>query len=181
MNGWRSDKGWADGYLPEIKRILGEHLISDAPAIEDRTRNTDLIVGDRELVLASKRVAVRVRRAAYLGYSHQYTIRSVRYSDNETELSKIIRGRGDYFFYAIAAEDEGTLACWVLINLDEWRLWYFRQVAEGKSGRVKSNLDESSGFIAFDITDLPSPAIVARRSYDHVPAYAGSDFDDLPF
>ena len=29
--GWREDKRWSDRFLPEIKRILGEHLIAEPP------------------------------------------------------------------------------------------------------------------------------------------------------
>ena len=45
MKGWEDDKKWSDKFLPEIKRHLGEHLISEPENIkEDKDHNTDLTI-----------------------------------------------------------------------------------------------------------------------------------------
>ena len=62
MSNWEQDKRWSDRFLPEIKRILGEHLIAEPPVEEDAERNTDLIV----LRLDAVRIACRVRKFQYL-------------------------------------------------------------------------------------------------------------------
>ena len=172
--------------MPEVKRILGEHLISDAPAYEDQRRNTDLMIGDRELVLAAIRVGVRIRDHEFLiRYPNDYTIRTNRLrSGNETELAKIIRGYGDYFFYGIAGVDESTLGCWVIIDLAEWRLWFMHWLAGHQGelpGPVIRNADGSSAFMPLGIDELPTEAIRARVKAEPMPSYAASDFDEMPF
>ena len=87
MNGWENDKSWSDKFLPEIKRHLGQTLISTAPIQEDQERNTDLIV----LTMAPLRIACRIRRFdQFAPYGHQFTIREGRPSGAKTELTKII-------------------------------------------------------------------------------------------
>lgn len=60
-NNWEINKQWSDRFLPEIKMILGLHLIGEPPIEEDCERNTDLIVLKMEAV----RIACRVRRYDY--------------------------------------------------------------------------------------------------------------------
>lgn len=164
--GWEADHGWADRYLPVVKRILGEHLIGVAPLEEDRLRNTDLIV----LRLDAIRVACRIRRHQYLGaYSEEFTLRSGRPHGTETELTKVVRGWGDYLFYGFAAAGGDGLAAWVLGDLDEFRLWFQRQlVLQGGvvPGTCHHNADGSSAFHAFALADLPSAFVVARQEWD---------------
>lgn len=155
--------------MPEVKRTLGEYLIGEAPYEEDRDRNTDLIVLRMEAV----RVGCRIRRPGYLGrYADEFTIRTARPNDCKTELAKIIEGWGNYMFYGISDEAEEALACWVLVNLSGFRLWYMSYMAtnEGRQpGLIKQNRDGSSDFRAFKINDLPASAIIARRAYEPEP------------
>ena len=44
MSNWKNDKRWSDRFLPEIKGIIGTHLITEPPYEEDAERNTDLMV-----------------------------------------------------------------------------------------------------------------------------------------
>ena len=57
MSNWKNDKRWSDRFLPEIKGIIGTHLITEPPYEEDAERNTDLMV----LRLAI-RIGCRVRK-----------------------------------------------------------------------------------------------------------------------
>ena len=57
MTAWEKEKAWTDALMPEVKRILGEHLIVTAPIEEDMKHNTDLIV----LRLDGLRIACRIR------------------------------------------------------------------------------------------------------------------------
>lgn len=158
------DKRWADRFLPQIKRILGEHLIGEAPFLEDAERNTDLIV----LRLDPVRVACRVRRNSYLlNYSDEFTIRSGRPSGQKTELSKVIEGWGDYFFYGFSDAAEVTLERWTLADLRVFRLWFaMRLQADAGTipGREKPNQDGSSVFRAFRWRDLPTNFVVASSA-----------------
>lgn len=93
MNSWKTDKRWSDRFLPEIKAIIGTHLITEPPFEEDAERNTDLMV----LRLDAIRIGCRVRKFKFSDtYPDEFTIRTVRPSGAQTELGKIIEGWGDY-------------------------------------------------------------------------------------
>lgn len=163
---WQKDKRWSDRFIPEIKSILGVHLIGEPPVEEDAHRNTDLMV----LKLDAVRVGCRVRKNNYLAdYPDEFTIRSGRPSGVKTELTKIIEGWGDYFFYGFCDEDEHRLAAWFLGDLKVFRLWFAQQLARLPAGNLpgieKPNQDESSRFRAFNIASLPAEFVVARRPH----------------
>ena len=82
---WQADKRWADVFMPEIKAILGMHLLGEASLEEDTERATDLIVLRMEAV----RIGVRMRKKSYganQNYLGEFTIRSGRGSGTKTEL-----------------------------------------------------------------------------------------------
>ena len=161
MSDWLPDKKWTDAYMPEIKRICGEHLLGQAPEEEDVHHNTDLIV----LRMSAIRIGVRIRRPGYLANFHdQFTLRTSRPSGADTERAKIIAGWGDYFFYGFAGKD-GTLDCWLLGDLKVFRRWHSVRLAldEGRvPGERLANADGSSTFCAYRISDLPADFVIAR-------------------
>lgn len=119
MSGFRQDFDWQAGYLRHVKRLLGEALFLEADEFEDQRHATDLLV----LHAKDLRIGCRIRRHQYLaGYGDEFTIRSSRESGAETELSKIMRGWGDYLFYGFASQSKpGQLAAARLIDLDQFR------------------------------------------------------------
>lgn len=155
------DFDWQRGLIAEIKRVLANYLIVEAPADEDRQRNTDLIV----LRLDTVRVACRLRRHEYLArYGDQFTIRTGRPSGAETELAKMLSGWGDYIFYGFASPDAADLAAWVLGDLNVFRLWHHRQLWSGhRPGEARKNGDGSSDFAAYRLADMPDGFVVARK------------------
>jgi hypothetical protein len=161
---WQRDKRWSDRFLPEIKRILGEHLIGEPPVEEDQERNTDLMV----LKMAAVRVGCRVRKHSYLAsYGNEFTVRSGRPSGIKTELTKVIEGWGDYFFYGFADQEAAILARWSLCDLKVFRVWFTRQLVKSEKGQIpgfsKKNTDGSSDFRAFCFDDFPPEFIIARN------------------
>lgn len=95
---------WQMQHVPKVAAILGElpnRLFTQArvaPREADIKRNTDLMI----LPYGGKDVALRLRRpgkAYFDRYGLQFTIRSKLDSGAETELSKLKRGLGDWFFY----------------------------------------------------------------------------------
>jgi len=160
MSQWQIDKRWSDRFLPEIKRILGEYLIAEAPFDEDAEHNTDLIV----LRLAAVRIACRVRKHEYIArYGGEFTIRSGRPSGAKTELTKIIEGWGDYLFYAFSDDAELHLAKWILGDLRAFRLFINRELAAGrKPWLAKDNHDNSSSFLCFQYSVMPG-FVVAEK------------------
>jgi hypothetical protein len=159
------DFDWQRGLLPEVKRILANHLIVEAPAEEDMQHNTDLIV----LKLDTVRVACRLRHYEYLflkDYKNEFTIRSERRSGVDTELPKMLSGWGDYIFYGFANQEATELLAWVLGNLKVFRLWHHRELwAKRRPGEECRNGDGSSFFMAYRIADLPAEFVVARQTY----------------
>jgi len=166
MSGWEQDKRWSDKFLPEIKRILGEHLISEPPVEEDAERNTDLMV----LRLEAVRIGCRVRTHKYLcGYGDEFTIRTARPSGAKTELAKIIEGWGHYFFYGFANADETCLAQWILGDLNAFRLYFNAYIVNNKGelpGDERKNGDSSSTFRSFKYGKIPN--FVVASAMEHV-------------
>jgi len=165
MKTCQDNKRWSDRFLPEIKRILGEHLIAESPVEEDLERNTDLIV----LKLDAVRIASRVRRFRYCElYGHEFTIRSGLPSGNKTELTKIIEGWGDYLFYGFANDTETKIVHWVLGDLKVLRLHIHQCLTDRKIPWVaqKNNFDGLSSFVSFRYSDLPADFLIAHSQDD---------------
>jgi len=163
MKNWTEDKKWSDKFLPEIKRYLGECLISEPENIkEDAFHNTDLTI----LELKPYRIACRIRKECYREqYGDEFTIRTYRQSGAKTELTKIIEGWGDYIFYGFAGEN---LTEWFIGDLKAFRLWFNSFLVINKGvlpGKRKSNPDGSSDFIAFKKSEIPN-FIIAESSQD---------------
>lgn len=158
---WQDDKRWSDRFLPEIKAILGVHLIGEPPVEEDAGHNTDLIVLKMEAV----RIACRVRTYEYYQrYPDEFTVRAERPSGNKTELAKIVEGWGQYMFYGFSDEPQQQLIAWVLLDLNVFRLWHSSYLVNHKSlpGKLQSNTDGSSKFYVYQIHHLPQEFIVAQ-------------------
>lgn len=155
------DFDWQRCFIPELKRIVGEHLIGEAPAEEDAERNTDLIV----LRLEAVRVACRIRHWQYIhDYGDEFTIRASRPSGAKTEMRKLVEGFGDYILYAFADEKEEHLAAWLLGDLSLFRGWFAEQLMRiGKAPGTRRHNGDGTSFYAFNILDLPADFVVARK------------------
>ena len=161
MTTWTESKRWADRYLPVVKRILGEHLICEAPIEEDQQRNTDLIV----LRFNAVRIACRFRKAEYFAkFGSEFTIRASRPSGAQTELAKILGGWGDYMFYGFAGNTGGFVA-WAIADLD-----VFRQHYPQNMGMSRANTDNSSSFLVFRWDDFPTNMVIASMGLRKIPA-----------
>jgi hypothetical protein len=162
MNDWIQEKRWSDRFLPEIKRILGEHLIAEPPVEEDAQRNTDLIAMRLEAI----RIACRIRRHKYLAqYGSQFTFRSGVPSGVKTELTKIIEGWGDYFFYGFSNKTETALEQWILCDLKAFRVYFTRELVRRKGvmpGIPQSNKGDSN-FMVFDYRVIPGFVIASAE------------------
>jgi len=158
---YEQSKKWSDRFQPEIKAILGVHLLAELPD-EDRHRNTDLIV----FTCGTTRIACRVRRGTYAAaYTNEFTIRMERPSGAKSELTKIVESWGDWLFYGFADETENHIAQWFLGDLNVFRLWFTRYgyANAGKlPGTTHRNSDNSSSFLAIDRRHLPSEFIIAQ-------------------
>jgi hypothetical protein len=162
MQQWERDKKWSDQFIPEIKTILTQYLIVEAPIEEDQRRNTDLIV----LMLKPYRIACKVRRNEYLKkYSEEFTIRSGRPSGCKTDLQKIMEGWGDFFFYGFCDPLESRLIKYIMGDLNVFRLWFNRSLYKMPPnccpGEKRENKD-GTYFLSFKEVDMPDDFFVAR-------------------
>ena len=161
---WQQDKRWADRFMPEIKAVLGMHLLGEAPQEEDAERATDLIV----LRMDPVRIAVRMRKRQYAEnkqYLGEFTIRSDRASGMKTELRKVISGFGDFMLYGFEHSAGGRLGRWTLIDLNVFReshaVMQCRCGCGEMPGLPKDNHDGGSSFRVFRYEEFPSSLVVA--------------------
>src|SRR5262245_46369569 len=108
---YETDRAWADLYLCEMQSILEQvmrqHIKINVRPSDfkiDTAQATDLISG----TIGPLNFAARLRRPGMFWgrsfnsptyWGHQFTIRSQRDSGTETELSKIMKGFGDWYLY----------------------------------------------------------------------------------
>ena len=157
------NRQWSDQFIPQIKSIVGSHLLQAAPDMLDMTQATDLVMLDAR----DMRIAARVRRPGYADrYPYQFTVRSRLPSGAETELSKIVNGKGDWLFYGHANASQTAVERWYLIDLNAFRAALIRQGAEGLCWGNKCNPD-GTRFTWFDVRSFPAdPPLVVARSVD---------------
>lgn len=151
MTSYQPDKFWSDLYIPEIKRIVGAHLLDVATVQQDQSEAADLVT----LITKSVAIACRVRRDGYAErYGEQFTIRAARDTGAKTELEKILdEGKGDWFFYAMASKDNMIFSVWHLLDLSAFRI----HLKNGKSNVPYVQKDNHDGtyFNAYWIAEFP--------------------------
>ncbi|VDS10736.1 hypothetical protein PARHAE_03955 [Paracoccus haematequi] len=157
------NRSWSDRFIPEIRRIVGAHLLQIAPDHLDMRQATDLLMLDGRDV----RIAARVRRHGYAGrYPYDFTIRSRLPSGNQTELAKIVNGEGDWLFYGHANAAETGFDLWWLLDLRAFRAGLIRQASNSfpiSSGDRRNS--DGTYFKWFDIRSFPDePPLVLATS-----------------
>lgn len=169
MNDWKDGKNWSDRFLPEIRQILSVNLfahmllVEPPDAREDQMHNTDLIV----LRFGDARISCRVRNDEYRErYGNEFTIRSKTKNGGDSELSKVVKGWGDYTFYGFGDDDTGRLTQWFIGDLGVFRLWFNRALYKCDKckmpGTAQSNGVGDSDFVAFKKTDMPEDFFIAE-------------------
>ena len=166
MTNYIQQRAWSDRFLPAMKRILGEHLIGEAPKEEDMCRNTDLIT----LSMEPMRIACRIRKPKYIKHN-DFTIRYDVSSGRKTEFQKILDGWGDYFLYGYAGEND-DLSAWGLCRLDEFRRWHNAHQFMGKKfWTAKRNWRPGdSEFICVPWASMRKCFLVAQHNLPVLPA-----------
>jgi hypothetical protein len=144
-----------------IRKIVGFHLVVEAPFEDDCKRATDLMVfRGRDMDIAA-----RVRRHGYYErYPFEFTVRSMRDSGAATEYEKIVKGWGDWMFYAHAANDQRPMFDqWFLINLHALRAHLIMN-PDALKVTMKDNKD-GTYFKAFDLRSFPSdpPILIGSK------------------
>lgn len=165
---WQNDKAWSDRFIPQIKRILGQHLIATADWRQDTRENSDLLVFE----CTPFRVACRIRRHAFLQTNpYEFTIRASRPSENKTELAKIMEGWGNFFFYGFSNKAETEVVNWFIGDLNIFRGAVVRDIYRDKElfdRRKILNRDGSSSFYAWRRDEFP-PEFIKAKSTERIP------------
>ncbi|MBL6427859.1 MAG: hypothetical protein HOY44_10070 [Maritimibacter sp.] len=158
---YTENRAWSDTYLPDVKRIVGSHLLSAAPDDIDMQQATDLLMLDAR----DMRVAARVRRPGYADrFPYEFTVRSRIPSGGETELSKIINGYGDWMFYG-HADPRGGIGRWWLLDLRAFRAALIRPESRARLHWGSKDNADGTRFTWFDIRSFPNaPDIVVAAS-----------------
>jgi hypothetical protein len=155
---WEQDKQRTERYLPEIRQHLARQLIRVSSVEEDQEENTDLVV----VTTTGEKVAIRIRSNEYYArYKGEFTIRCERPSGVSTELGKIKRGFGRYFFYGFAGKNHGdSLVFWTLMDLNIFRMWFQAREANGVApGETRNNKDRTK-FRVFRYDELPDGFVI---------------------
>ena len=164
MNCYATNRNWSDRFLPEIKQLIGGHLLETSPDPFDHMEAPDLMMLDAR----DMRVAARVRRPGYARrYPHQFTIRSAVASGAQTELSKIVNGNGDWMFYGHSNTDQTGLEAWWLIDLRAFRAALIRNRVNAPQIVMGDQCNaDGTRFKWFDLRSFPDgpPLVVARSS-----------------
>jgi hypothetical protein len=154
MVGYRTDRDWSDLMIPQIKQIVGPHLIQESNLEADIQQATDLmILSGRDI-----RIAARVRRPGYLPrFKYDFTIRSRRESGAETEFSKIIEGWGDWLFYGHAEQNSWISVYWII----DLRVFRAELIRTGPKllGPETANGD-GTFFIPCDVRKFPTRMLI---------------------
>lgn len=161
MNVYDANRAWSDRFLPDIKRLVGTHLLQAAPDRLDWFEATDLVMLDAR----DARIAARVRRPGYAErFPHQFTMRASARPGGLSELQKVVNGHSDLMFYG-HADQRGHLTAWHLLDLRAFRAALIRHANGGARVRWgdKRNPD-GTAFRWFDIRSFPEePRIVVAK------------------
>jgi hypothetical protein len=163
LRSFAKDKSRVDRFEPQIKAILGEHLIATADFERDTKQATDLLV----LRLEPVSIACRVRTWGYTAnYGEEFTIRASRPSGARTELRKIYEGWCQYGFYGFADPDDREVVWWSLYDLDAFRDQLKAKPDKGLpfiQAHLQSNDDGSSRFAGFPWSEFNPDLRMAWR------------------
>lgn len=161
----RKDWTWADGYLPEIRRILADNALSlvniqIASEEQDLKKATDMVL----TISGRGAIAVRVRRPKW--HYRDLTLRAWRRSGVRTELEKISAGSGDFYLYCWASVTGMTIPEWMLVDLHMLRASGLLQQAA-----MTRNTDGETGFAHIAFKDMARAGCIVNsyiKSY-HAP------------
>ncbi|MCD8207064.1 MAG: hypothetical protein LUD72_03905 [Bacteroidales bacterium] len=141
---FNEDWKYSFSFMDEMTAILGQVSLTDRFDIEDRERDSDLMMLQwmSQDYTHPLRLGLRVRRPDQfcridktLGvpYAKQYTHRTHKFSGAKTEFEKMVKdGYGNYMLYAFANNSNECLKQWVVIDLKAFRDIYFPRLLYNK-------------------------------------------------
>jgi hypothetical protein len=165
---WEDSRDWAKPAHSLLEQIIQNSELTRGSCF-NATQDQDMHeVTDITYSCGPLKFSVRVRdwsthKNSYSGgvpYTQQFTIRSKVVGGGETEIDKILQGKGSYFIYAWW-DREQTIPLYTIIDLS-----VFRQVIKSRKdcSREKDFWDGTAMYI-FNFHDFPSSLIVEQGQW----------------
>ena len=155
MSNFDKQFSWQAGYIDEVVRLIAPYIITLSRPEVDKNEN-----GDLEIVFPRNgTVGVRLRKEGAAKFAGQVTFRSRSMYGGKTEITKIIEGYGDYFFYGHVSPT-GVIWHWYLLNLNEVRAAFTRRSSMLRRPQIPNGDD--TYFIPFDVQQDFPKAIIAH-------------------
>ena len=151
---YHQQRNWSDGHMTKVRVAIANEILRTASDHLDQKEATDL-----EWVSPTGfdrlHIAVRLRKHTYFQrFQNQITIRSKSRYGCETELAKVLQGKGDLIFYAFLNEKETDFLKYTIGDLQVFRQWYRDCKAFGGLPCEQPNKD-GSHFLPVEINKLP--------------------------
>lgn len=159
IRNFKKDKSFSDQFIPQVKKILGEYLITEATFSLDANEATDLLI----MQAKDLRIACRIRRYGYYHkFPNEFTIRSIRDSGAKTEMEKITNGFSDYYLYGHASKCQTKVEHYFVLDMRRFRSSLIRANDELKNKMYtkQKNTNENS-FLCFDIRKFEPEMLIA--------------------
>jgi len=155
-----TDRKWSDIFMPEVKRIIGFHLLIETSEFVDTKEAADLVMFVDPKKKGEVRIAVRVRSPGFLEkYPGEFTLRCDRDTGTKTELEKILEGHGDMMFYGHATEaKDGNIKAFYIIDLNVFRK-HFKPTVKKPNG-------DGTWFMPFKFEDFPDELVIAKGNIE---------------
>lgn len=166
---YQRNRQWSDRFIPQIRALVGPHLLVESSLEQDTKQAADLVV----LRARDLTIACRVRRHGFADvYPRQFTLRSKLDSGVMTEFRKVLQGWGDWMFYGHSSLDEKSISPWWLIDLSALRFHLIhdahRRLAKKESRLRQGSQANGDGthFQWFDIDTFdPDPPLLVAESH----------------
>lgn len=147
MSDFRSRFKWQQALIPQVVYLIAPHLIQVSTHEVDCNEAGDLTI----IFPRNGTVAVRLRTPKAVKYIGDFTLRSRTAYNAKSEVSKIIDGKADFFFYGHVDQSD-RIWYWHLIDCQKMRAEFIRRprLLREAIAREKPNQD-GTAFINFNI------------------------------
>ena len=109
-----------DKYFRQIQRILNKNSylftsFTESTPKEDKEEGFDSVFTVNQI-----KIPIRIRQYYYYKRFRDITIRSKSYHDKETEIHKLKKGFGDYYFYAWENEAGCNIIAYTIFDIKKF-------------------------------------------------------------
>ena len=159
MAGFKEQFEWQKRFIPEVVNLIAPHLIQVSSHEVDCNEAGDLVIRFPR----NGTVAVRLRKPSASRYVGEMTLRSKTRYNNTSEVTKIVDGFADFYFYG-HVDDAENIWHWYLLDCQKMRAEFIRRphILHNAMTRQIFNPD-GTGFIAFDVERDLSRCVIHRH------------------